>query len=380
MEEAFRLHRHLIGRQGSRGQLNTPVLVLELAALEANIAAMAGFARRAGIALRPHSKTHKSPEIARRQIAAGAAGICCAKLGEAEAMVEAGIAGVLLTSPVVTPMGIERLVALNARAEGLVVVADDPDNVEALAAAARQSGRPLAVVIDIDPGIHRTGVASPEAALALARRVADAPALRYAGLQFYSGRLQHVGAYADRRAAAIREADYLRDIVARLAREGLPPPLVTGGGTGTHEIDAELGVLTEIQAGSYVFLDVQYEAVALRADGSQPFVPALFVDTTVVSANTPGLATTDAGLKAFATDGPAPRLVDGAPAGSAYRFFGDEHGAITLPQGRRLAPGSLVTCLTPHCDPTVNLHDAYYVVQGRTLTDIWPIAARGRSR
>jgi D-serine deaminase-like pyridoxal phosphate-dependent protein len=378
--DALRLHRHLIGQQGSRRSLNTPVLAIDLAAMDANIAALAAFAQRHGKNLRPHSKTHKSPHIARRQIAAGALGVCCAKLGEAEAMVEAGIVGVLITSPVVTPQGIARLVALNRQATGLMQTADNPSNIAALDAAASGAGIPLSVVLDIDPGMHRTGVSDDGQVVQLAQQIAEAKHLRFAGVQFYSGRLQHVEDFAERRATVARETARLKRLVEELRAAGLPPGIVTGGGTGSHAIDAALGVFTEWQCGSYVFMDAQYDAVDLHGDQSRPFRQSLFVDTTIISANTPGLATADAGLKAFATDGPMPRIARGAPAGSAYRFFGDEYGAVDLPEGQSLGIGDWLSCQPPHCDPTVNLYDAYHVVQGDTLIDIWPIAARGLSR
>ncbi len=378
--DAFRLHQHLVGQQGSRRSLNTPVLVIELEAMERNIAIMAAFSRQHGKNLRPHSKTHKSHEIARRQIAAGALGICCAKLGEAEAMANATIPGILITSPVVTPQGIERLVALNQRSKGLMQTTDNAGNVAALDAAAAEAGTTLSLVVDIDPGMHRTGVSDDPQVVRLARQITDAKHLHFAGVQFYSGRLQHVEDFAERRQLVERETVRLKRLVEELRSAGLAPPIVTGSGTGTHGIDATLGVFTEFQCGSYIFMDVQYEAVDMRGNRSQPFEQSLFVDTTVISANTKGMATADAGLKAFSTDGPMPIIASGAPDGSSYRFFGDEYGAVSLPESQSLPIGSLLSCQPPHCDPTVNLYDAYHVVRGDTLIDIWPISARGLSR
>lgn len=380
MLEALRLHGDLIGRQGSRRQLNTPALVIDIEALDANIAAMAEFARAHKVALRPHAKTHKSADIARRQIAAGALGVCCAKLGEAEALAAAGIGGLHITSAVVTPQGIERLTALNATARGLSIVADDAGNIDALGRAAAAAGQTLRVILDIDPGMHRTGVWNDADVIALARRIAQTEGLHFAGVQFYSGRLQHVEAYAERLKSVLEETTRLARLVGELRRAELPPAIVTGGGTGTHQIDATQGVFTELQVGSYVFMDTQYDAVDLHGDASHPFRQALQIDSTVISANKPGLATTDAGLKAFATDGPRPVLMRGAPDGASYRFFGDEYGAVALPEGKTLPVGSIVTCQPPHCDPTVNLYEAYHLVQGDTLVDIWPVTARGRSR
>jgi D-serine deaminase-like pyridoxal phosphate-dependent protein len=371
-----RLHAHLIGKQGSRRSLNTPALIVDVEALERNIAAMAAFAARTGVALRPHAKTHKSAEIARRQIAAGAIGQCCAKLGEAEALTEAGIRNILITSPVVGPAATERLVALSARAEGLMAAVDHPGVVDALAA----TGADLTLVVDIDPGIHRTGVADAQAALALARRIAAAPHLSYAGVQFYCGAQQHIEAYDARREAVMERTAYLAKIIRELSAVGLKPEIVTGGGTGTHEIDASLGVFTELQVGSYVFMDRQYSDCVLSLEDPAPFETALLVDARVISANYDFLCTVDAGFKAFASEAGAPPILAGAPEGSAYGFMGDEQGYVRPPRG--VAPpalGEVVTFATPHCDPTVNLYDAYHAVRGDTLVGVWPIEARGRS-
>lgn len=375
------LHGALVGRQGSRRDLNTPVLVVELDALTRNIARMAEFAAANGLKLRPHAKTHKSPEIARRQIAAGAVGACCAKLGEAEALADGGVTrGLHITSPVVSAPAIARLAALNARTEDLMCVVDNPDNVRALGEATR-GGKPLTVIIDVDPGIRRTGVPSPQAAVALLEAIRQQPSLRYGGVQFYCGREQHIEAFEERKAAMQERAELLRAVIAALTAAGAAPQIVTGGGTGTHRIDAEQGLFTELQVGSYVFMDSQYLACDLTGDGAAaPFETALMVDTRVVSANAPGMVTLDGGFKAFSTDADPPVVLAGAPAGAKYFFMGDEHGALAVPQGEPPALAEIVTLAAPHCDPTVNLYDTYHVVQGDTLRALWPIAARGRSR
>ena len=375
------LHRHLIGRQGSRQALNTPVMVLDRDALQRNIDTMAAFARDYRLALRPHAKTHKSTDIARLQLEAGAVGVCCAKLGEAEALAEAGIGAILITSPVVTPQAIDRLVALHALVSDLRVVADHPGNVDALAAALAGAERPLTVLVDIDPGIRRTGVASAEAAVALAQQIAAHPELRYAGIQYYCGVQQHIESGAERRTAIEERTAYLGQIIEVLTGAGLAPEVITGGGTGTHAIDAALGVLTELQAGSYVFMDRQYSDCDLNGagPGAAPFETALFVDARVISANAASMATIDAGFKALSTDGGSPSIVAGAPAKAAFVFMGDEHGALVAPD-HVFELGELVTLTAPHCDPTVNLYDAYHVVRDETLIDIWPVTARGRSR
>ena len=379
--EARRLHGHLIGQQGSRGSLNTPALVLDLDMLDRNIAEMASFAKAHNVNLRPHSKTHKSADIARRQMEAGALGVCCAKLGEAEALGEAGIQSLHITSPVVTPQAIQRLVELNAKVSDLMLVVDHPANAEALAAAAAKAGKPLTVIVDIDPGIHRTGTASPEATVELVQKVANFRSLTYAGVQFYCGSHQHIVDFKERTAQIKERTEYLQGILAKLEAAGLKPGIVTGSGTGTHYIDAKLGVFTELQVGSYVFMDHDYNVCDLRGLDKPTFEQALQIDSRAVSANRPGMVTVDAGLKAMATEKGPPMILKGAAPGATTRFMGDEHLAVIAPKGQE-APrlGEQVVLIPPHCDPTVNLYESYHVVKGDTLVEIWPVTARGRSR
>jgi 3-hydroxy-D-aspartate aldolase len=378
MSNDLQLHGSLIGRAAVRDQLNTPVLIIDREALDRNIARMADYARAHQVALRPHAKTHKSVEVARRQITAGAIGLCCAKLGEAEALAEGHINNILITSPVVSGPGIRRLAELNRRTDGLIVVVDHPENAAALAAAV---DRPLGVLIDIDPGIHRTGVASAEAALELAKCIRRLDRLSYHGVQMYCGVQQHIASFQEREAVIRARMNDLKTIITLLAENQAPPAIVTGAGTGTHRIDGAIGLLTEWQVGSYVFMDRQYTEVDLSGDGKAAFEYSLFVDASVVSCNTPGMATIDAGFKALATDGGPPAIIAGVPAGSAYHFMGDEHGAIVDPARKHVwRLGDRVRLAVPHCDPTVNLYDSYHVFAGDTLEAIWPVSARGRSR
>ena len=371
---------HLIGRPGSRGDLDTPALLIDVDAFERNIAKMAEYARTRRVQLRPHAKTHKSVTIARRQIDAGAVGICCATLGEAEVMVQGGIPGVHITSPQVTAAKIERLIALNRAAPlGLSVVVDHPDNVAALDAAAQRADTRLAVLIDFTAGHGRTGCPDADAVMALARAAASARGLTLRGIQSYSGNLQHIPQRAERLRRAQEQRDILRRVIQRVRSAGIAVEIVTGAGTGTYDLDGEDGPFTELQVGSYVFMDVDYQRALLDGINTPAFETSLFVSTAVVSANASGYVTTDAGLKCFATDGPVPEVAAGAPAGSSYQFFGDEHGKLILPAGAEKPPiGARIECVTPHCDPTVNLHDAYHVVRGDTLIDIWPVDARGK--
>ena len=373
------LNADLIGVRGGAARMQTPALVVDLDALDANIAAMAAYASDTGIGLRPHAKTHKCVEISKRQIAAGALGICVAKLGEAEAQADGGIDSVLITSPVVSEAGIRRLVALNGRLGELIVVCDNAAVATRLCAAAQAAGKRLKVLVDIDPGLGRTGVLPGEQAYDLVRRVAAAPGLEYMGLQCYAGQVQHLESASERRVASLAALAQLRTFCDGLGELGLTPKIVSGGGTGTFDIDPEAGTLTELQVGSYVFMDRQYNEVWEKSGARAPFATALFVQATVISANRDGLATTDAGYKSFATDADAPQIIAGAPNGASYFFFGDEQGGIFYSSEAKLVPGQAVGCIVPHCDPTVNLYDCLHAVRGDTVEAIWPIEGRERS-
>ena len=372
-------NERFIGVKGARLSLSTPALLLDLDALDRNIAAMAAHAKAAGINLRPHAKGAKSVEIGRRQVAAGAVGICCATLGEAEVIAGAGIANVLITSPVVTPAMIDRLVTLNQRAKGLMVVADNPANVDVLAAAAAKAGQPLSIIVEFDVGQGRTGTTSVEVAAALAQRIKASPHLRYRGVQAYYGHLQHVTAFADRKAAAETQIARVRGLLERLRADSLAPEIVSGGGTGTFDIDPGGRVFTELQAGSYPFMDREYLEIDMTSGRSSPFVASLFVQASVVSANREGFAVVNAGYKSFATEGGMPRVVVPRLANATYKLMGDEHGGIQYDPGSgTLKVGDAVEFLTPHCDPTINLYDRYHCMRGDTLVEIWPVDARGR--
>jgi D-serine deaminase-like pyridoxal phosphate-dependent protein len=371
------LNDDLIGIPGGRWRLQTPALVIDLDILERNIARMADHAKRHNIALRPHAKTHKSAEIAKRQMAAGALGICCAKLGEAEALAAAGVESILITSPVVTDGGIARLMALNGRIKELMATCDDAETAAKLDAAA--TDKKLKVFVDIDPGMGRTGI-RPDRAPALVERVARAANLELMGLQCYAGQVQHMESPNQRRDASLSVMKELAALRDGLKAKDLAPAILSGGGTGTFDIDPEARVLSELQVGSYVFMDRQYNDVWSKPGDRPPFETSLFVQTTVISANRTGMVTTDAGLKSFATDDGVPVIAHGAPEGAAYFFFGDEQGGVIYSEEKgKLKRGDQLACVVPHCDPTVNLYNYYHVVRGDTLEAIWQVDARGRS-
>lgn len=356
--------------------MNTPCLVLDLDRLDRNIARMARFAASQGLALRPHAKTHKCREIAVRQVAAGAVGICCATLHEAEQLA-AAVPSILITSPIVAPAMLKRAVGLIAGGFDLAMVVDHADVVASLAAIVPH-GKRLGLFVDVDPGFHRTGVADSAQAVAVARAIAAQPTLEYRGVQFYCGGEQHIAGFADRCAAIAARNLRLKDIIAALGAAGLAPAVVTGGGTGTHRIDAEAGLLTEIQPGSYIFMDAEYLDCDLDGSGTPPFETALSIHATVISANHPGFVTIDAGVKALATDGGRPLVLAGAPIESEYRFMGDEFGMLILPpDADPPAIGDRIVLASSHCDPTVNLHGRYRLDRDGVAAGTWVAQGRG---
>ena len=356
--------------------VDTPALVVDLDPLERNLARMAEAAAAAGVALRPHAKTHKSVHIAQKQVALGAVGVCCQKVSEAEAMVAGGIGDVFVSNEVIGETKLRHLAGL-ARQAKVTVAVDHGEGVSGLARAAAAIGATIHVMVDIDIGDGRTGVAPGEAALALARQVAGQPSLRFAGLQAYRGGAQHIRDHAERRdriAQAIEQVCMTRDL---LAADGLDCATISGAGTGTYEMEAASAVYTEIQPGSYVFMDVDYAANFDR-DG-EPFADfehSLFVLATVMSRVATDWATLDAGTKAVNIDLAMPQFADRSDV--TYVRASDEHGRVETPDGAQaLRLGEKVRLIPGHCDPTVNLYDWYVAVRNRTVEALWPVSARG---
>jgi D-serine deaminase-like pyridoxal phosphate-dependent protein len=362
-----------------RDEIPTPALLLDLDRFERNLSRMAAHVRAAGKALRPHAKTHRCPEIARRQVAAGALGVACAKLGEAEVMAGAGVRGLLITTEVVPPASVRRLTRLVAAAPDTMVVVDHADNVRALARAASEEGVTLDVLVDVHVGARRTGVEPGEPALTLGRLVAEQRSLRLRGLQGYAGQCAHVMGWAARRQASHAAMAPLMDTRARFEAAGLPVEVVAGGSTGTFDIDLELSGLTELQAGSYCVMDLDYRRIGGRGgEALTDFEMALTVVATVVSVAA-DRAMVDAGLKAFSTDKPFPPEAVERP-GVSYGFAGDEHGRLTITDPSRPPRlGERIEFFPPHCDPTVNLYDRIWALRGDKVEVVWDVAARGRS-
>ena len=371
--------RALIGKRGSRFLVPTPALIVDLDAADANIAEMASRAKTANLSLRPHAKSHKSAALSKMQVSAGAVGVCCAKLGEAEALAAAGVRNILLTSPIVSELAVARAVTVAQTDPDFALVVDHPQTVGLLAQAASSRKAILQVLIDVDVGMGRTGVADPAAALAIAKLISASPNLKLVGVQGYGGVWQHVEGFENRRAAVEAGMAKLQATIDVLRAGSFDVPLVTGGGTGTFAADVLSKTLTEVQPGSYIFMDMQYRD-ALKADRDGQFQQSLFVQAQVLSANQPGWVTVDAGLKAFATDGPEPRPV-GKFEATKYIYFGDEHGAVPrVPGLPEINLGDRIELIPPHCDPTVDRYDFYYFVRKDVLVDIVPIEAARRSQ
>jgi D-serine deaminase-like pyridoxal phosphate-dependent protein len=358
-------------------EVDTPALILELDAFESNVKRLAD-AVAGRVRVRAHAKTHKCPEIARRQVAAGAVGVCCQKVSEAEAMVDGGIADVLVSNEVVGRSKLERLAALAKRAR-LGVCVDHVDGARDLEAAMQRAAAGIDVYIELEVGMHRCGVAPGEPALALARAIAAAPSLRFAGIQAYHGRAQHIRSIAERRSVIGAAAAAVGSTKRLLEKNGIPCPIVTGAGSGTFMFEVELGAWDEIQPGSYVFMDADYA----RNEWAPPmprFEHSLFVLATVMSRPGPGSAIVDAGLKASSVDSGMPGIW--ARPGLAYMRASDEHGWIEIAAGSKEGAGlpelgDKMLLVPGHCDPTVNLYDWYVCVRGGVVEALWPITARG---
>lgn len=357
-------------------EIDTPALVIDLDAFEANLDLMAGLTKASGMKLRAHAKTHKSPVIAHLQMARGAVGQCVQKVAEAEILAWGGVPDILVSNEVVGADKLARLAAL-ARITRIAVCVDDAGQVAAIEAAAASADVCMSVLVEIDVGAGRCGVAPGPDAVALAQIIAASPHLTFGGLQAYHGSAQHLRTHAERSAAIAAACDDARRTVEQLRQVGLECAIVGGAGTGTFELESASGVYTEIQAGSYCFMDADY-AANLDGEGRpiSRFGHSLFVLSTVMSAAQPGVAVLDAGHKAVAIDSGMP-LVWQRP-GLSYVGASDEHGKLSVPSGV-VAPtvGEKLRLVPGHCDPTVDRFDWFVGVRRGRVECLWPVAARG---
>lgn len=353
--------------------IDTPALILDLDAFERNLDRMSDAIGSGNVRLRPHAKSHKCPEIALRQIARGAVGICCQKVSEAAVFVQAGIADVLITNQVVGDAKIRHVTEL-ASAARIGVLADHPTQVHALAAAAQAQRAELDVYIEIEVGSHRCGVGSLEEAVRLAALIAGYPSLRFAGLHCYHGGAQHLRDPAARAAAIAGAAGLARSAKDRIEEQGFPVEIVTGAGTGTFVLERDSNVFNELQPGSYIFMDRDYGENRL-GENDIGFEQALFVKTTVLSRPSADRAVVDAGLKASSVDSGMPSVWQ--RDGLQYVKASDEHGVLLTDPSTSIALGEQLLLVPGHCDPTVNLYDTLICVRGSTVEALWSIAARG---
>jgi D-serine deaminase-like pyridoxal phosphate-dependent protein len=361
----------------TKATIPTPALVVDLDALEANISKMAEHCRQAQCAFRPHAKTHKCPAIAKRQIAAGASGICAATVPEAEALAAAGITGLLLTSPIVDAGKVARMVALAKGGAQVMLSVGSEKQATLLSQAADAAKVDLKVLIDLDVGDRRTGALPGVAAAQLAKAVGQLPRLQVAGVQAYAGHASHTVGFEARKETSRTAIQKAVDTRKLLLQAGFDAKILSGGSTGTYNIDSAIDGFTELQVGSYVFMDVDYRRIG-GADGNavySDFQPSLTLLTTVVNATHADRVTVDAGTKAVDTTTTNRPEAKNWP-GLIYAKNGDEFGALTTEGGKLPALGDRLEFIVPHCDPSVNLFDRLYACRGDRVEAIWPISAR----
>jgi 3-hydroxy-D-aspartate aldolase len=368
------------GRPGmALADLATPCLILDLDALERNIIQMREKARALGVAHRAHGKMHKSADVARLQMRlGGAVGICCQKVSEAEAFVRGGILDVLVSNQVRSAQMIDRLARLPLLGATVSVCLDDPENVAELSLAARRHGTQIGCLVELECGAGRCGVLGPGQALTLAQSIIAAPGLHFKGLQAYHGTVQHLETHAERQAVISQVIKAVRETVTLLAENGITCETVTGAGTGSFELEGASGAYTEIQCGSYAFMDADYgrihDAQGNRLDST--WENALFVLSRVVSHVHPTRAVCDAGLKSMSGESGLP-LVSGHASLMALSLS-DEHCVLNDPEGQ-LRTGNSLRLIPGHCDPTCNLHDWYVGTRGELVECLWPVTARGKA-
>jgi D-serine deaminase-like pyridoxal phosphate-dependent protein len=364
----------------TREDLPTPALILDLDAFESNATKMIGYVKGKGRAIRPHGKTHKCPEIAKYLIRQGAVGACAAKLSEAEAFADNGVTGILVTTAVIGKTKIERAVALAKRRPETIYCVDNAQNVQDLNEAAAAAKIKLNIAIDLWVG-NRTGIAPGDGAVALGELVASQSSLKLAGLQAYAGHASHTVGWENRKRVSIAAMTPAVETRRALEKKGIPCSWLSGGSTGTYNIDTDIDGITEMQPGSFMFMDVDYNRIGGQSGSAkyEDFQNALFVMTTVVSKPKDDTVIVDGGLKAFSTDKPFPPEWRGG-TDLPYAFAGDEHGRLSMKGSKQAKVGDRLEWIIPHCDPSVNLYDRIYAVRGDNVEAVWRVAARGMSQ
>lgn len=365
----------------SKEELDTPTLCVDLDAFEANLEILQQTVSKNGIASRPHAKTHKCPEIARLQMDSGSIGICTAKVSEAEVMFEHGIDQILMTTTNVTPLKIMRAMNLRKKCSDFIQATDSAKNARMLSESAQAARITADIVVDVDPGGHRTGITPGHTALELAQLVNQLPGLRLRGMLCYDGGSQHVKGFEKRKAQTLERMAAAGETFTLMQKSGLNTEIFSGGGTGTYNIDHETPGFTDVQIGSYIFMDAQYLAIgsATNAKLYSDFKPSLTILTTVVNDQYDNRVTTDAGAKACTINQPWPIVKD--ETGMSYRSGSDEFGTLLYDSPSRTHNvGDMVELIVSHCDPVVNLYDQIHATRADRVEAIWNIGARGMSR
>ncbi len=356
-------------------EISTPALIVDLDAFEKNVKIMRDFIRKTGVRHRAHAKTHKSADIALYQIEHGdACGICCQKVAEAEALVDGGIKDVLVSNQVVDPKKIDRLAQLAKKARVLVCV-DDIGNVDDLSVSAGKHGVTIECLVEIDCGAGRCGVQWGDPVVAIARKIAASNGLIFSGIQAYQGAAQHIHDFEERKGKIDIAVKQVSDTIGMLKAEGLECDIIGGAGTGTYYFEGESGIYNEMQCGSYIFMDADYQRVKDQSGGLiSEFDNSLFILTSVMSKAKPDKAICDAGLKAQSVDSGLPVIYGRDDI--EYIKCADEHGVITDPNNT-LKLNDRLKLVPGHCDPTCNVYDWFVGVRGDKVECLWPITARG---
>jgi len=365
----------------SKWDLDTPALVVDLDKMEQNIAKMQSTLRANGLASRPHAKTHKCAAIAKYQLQTGSIGICCAKISEAEAMIENGVDKICMTTSNPSKNKIRRAMALRKRSSNFIQAVDLEENARDLSAAAKEAGVVADVVIDVAVGT-RSGIPAGDEVLALAKVIDKLPNLKLRGMLSYDGGVQHAKGFAARKERALKTIQPNADVFAGLKKAGLNAEIFSGGGSGTYNIMHQAPGFTDVQVGSYLFMDMQYLAIGGQDDPNlyTDFQPSLTVLVTVLNNRFPGLLTTDGGSKAFTLNKPNAGVI-GEP-GMDYNAGSDEFGSIKITgtPSKSYKIGDKLECIVPHCDPAVNEYDWIYGTRKDKVEVVWPITGRGHSQ
>ena len=363
--------------------LDTPCIVLDLDIFEENIAKMQAIAKTAGKNLRPHAKSHKCSILAKKQLAAGAIGICAAKVSEAEALINAGVDNVLVTGAVAADHKAKRLVGLLRKSPSLMTVIDHPRNIKLLERYLAKYDLCMDILLDVDVGLQRTGVI-PGRAPELVDLLLASDHIRLKGIQAYAGQVQHIHHYEERRKASLESLKQAVAVFRKLQDKVGSCNIFSGTGTGTYDIDLSVPELSELQVGSYALMDAEYMAIesAEHTGLGDHFRPVLTLLTTVVSASHSTHVTIDAGLKSLYRDGAQPMVATTKHKALKYDWFGDEYGRLSAKDRAATLPqlGTVLELVVSHCDPTVNQFDSYHIIRNSRVVDEWPIDLRGKSQ